>query len=147
MDEDKVKRGVRLILEGIGEDADREGLLETPDRVARMCAEIFSAVGRDNDPVEAKVFKLRGDNKIVVERDIAFYSMCEHHILPFFGRASIAYIPDGEVLGLSKLVRIEDFYTRKLQQQERLTEEIAYAVSRKDKNKGVYVLFSAEQIC
>ena len=145
-DEMKIKQGVELILEGIGEDITREGLRETPDRVARMYRELFAAVGLANDRIESKVFKI-DNNNIVVERDILFYSMCEHHILPFFGRAAIAYIPDGEVIGISKLARIVDFYARKLQLQERLTDEIARAVSYKVKNKGVYVVLSAEHLC
>ena len=146
VDEQKIKQGVALILEGIGEDVNRQGLLETPDRIARMYGELFSSVGQAEDAIDAKVFDLHSSG-IVAERDIAFYSMCEHHMLPFFGRASIAYLPDGEVIGLSKLARIVDFYARKLQLQERLTEEIAAAVSRKVKNKGVFVALSAEHLC
>jgi GTP cyclohydrolase I len=145
-DEEKIKQGVRLILEGIGEDVNRAGLLETPDRIAKMYNELFAAVGCTDDPIESKIFEVQNNN-LVVERDITFYSMCEHHMLPFFGRAAIAYIPDGEVIGLSKLVRIVDFYARKLQLQERLTNEIASAVSRKVKNKGVFVILSAEHLC
>ena len=145
-DEEKIKQGVKLILEGIGEDTKREGLLETPDRIARMYAELFSSVGCTDDFVDAKVFEAQNNN-MVVERNIVFYSMCEHHILPFFGNASIAYIPDGEVIGLSKLARVVEFYARKLQIQERLTAEIASAVSSKVKNKGVYVVLSAEHLC
>ena len=145
-DAEKIKQGVKLILEGIGEDAGREGLLETPDRVARMYGELFSSVGRAVDSIEAKVFEV-GNSGMVAERNIAFYSVCEHHLLPFFGNASIAYLPDGEVIGLSKLARIVDFYARKLQLQERLTDEIAGAVTRKVKNKGVYVVLSAEHLC
>ena len=145
-DESKIRQGIKMILEGIGEDTAREGLLETPDRIVRMYSELFAAVGCADDPIEAKVFHVE-NNGMVAERGITFYSMCEHHMLPFFGHAAIAYIPDGEVIGLSKLVRIVDFYSRKLQLQERLTEEIAQAVSRKVKNKGVYVVLSAEHLC
>lgn len=146
VDVEKIKHGVKLILEGIGEDISREGLFETPDRMAKMYGELFSAVGREDDPVEPKVFTVQNDG-MVAEHGITFYSMCEHHMLPFFGHAAIAYIPDGEVIGLSKLVRIVDFYSRKLQLQERLTDEIARAVSRKVKNKGVHVVLSAEHLC
>lgn len=142
----KIKQGVKMILEGIGEDIFREGLLETPDRIANMYGELFSSVGCEDDTVESKVFKVQ-NNGMVAEHGIKFYSMCEHHMLPFFGHASIAYIPDGEVIGLSKLIRIVDFYARKLQLQERLTTEIAGAISRKVKNKGVYVVLSAEHLC
>ncbi|MCL1808277.1 MAG: GTP cyclohydrolase I FolE [Clostridiales bacterium] len=145
-DEEKIRQGVKLILEGIGEDPSREGLLETPCRIAKMCNELFAAVGCCCDPIEAKVFAVQGSG-MVAERGISFYSICEHHMLPFFGHASIAYLPDGEVIGLSKLVRIVDFYSRKLQLQERLTDEIAQAVSRKVKNKGVHVALSAEHLC
>jgi GTP cyclohydrolase I len=145
-DEEKIIKGVKLILEGIGEDPGREGLLETPGRIAKMCGELFSAVGYTDDTIEPKVFKI-GNNNMVAERGITFYSICEHHMLPFFGQAAVAYIPDGEVIGLSKLSRIVDFYSRKLQLQEHLTEEIAEAVSRKVKNKGVYVVLSAEHLC
>jgi len=146
IDSDKIRQGVRMILEGIGEDPAREGLAETPDRIAKMYGELFSAVGCEDDPVMSKVFSAPNDS-MVAERGITFYSMCEHHMLPFFGQASIAYVPDGEVIGLSKLVRIVDFYSKKLQLQERLTDEIADAVSCKVKNKGVFVVLSAEHLC
>ena len=146
VDEEKIKQGITMILSGIGEDVNREGLRETPDRIGRMFGELFSSIGREDDVIESTVFRAEGGG-IVAERGIKFYSMCEHHMLPFFGYASIAYIPDGEVLGLSKLVRIVDFYSRKLQLQERLTDDIARSVSRKVKNKGVYVLLSAEHLC
>ena len=145
-DEAKIRQGITMILEGIGEDTQREGLIETPDRIVKMYGELFAAVGCEDDPIESKVFKIQNGG-MVAERGITFYSMCEHHMLPFFGHAAIAYIPDGEVIGLSKLVRIVDFYSRKLQLQERLTHEIAEAVSRKVKNKGVYVVLSAEHLC
>ena len=146
VNEEKIKQGVRMILEGIGEDVGREGLIDTPDRIARMYSKLFSSVGCTDDSIEAKVFAVQ-NSSIVAERDITFYSMCEHHMLPFFGRASVAYIPDGEVIGLSKLARVVEFYSRKLQLQERLTDEIARAVSRKVKNKGVLVVLSAEHLC
>lgn len=145
-DEEKVKQGVRLILEGIGEDVDREGLKETPDRIARMYRKIFSSVGCPNEDLSAKVFEIE-NNHMVIERNITYYSMCEHHLLPFFGRAAIAYVPDGEVIGLSKLARIVDFCSYKPQLQERLTDDIAHTVSRKVKNKGVFVLLEAEHLC
>ena len=146
IDEEKIRQGVKMILDGIGEDPSREGLLETPDRIGRMYCELFSSIGCEDDPIEPKVFKVQS-NGMVAERGITFYSMCEHHMLPFFGHAAIAYIPEGEVIGLSKLARIVDFYARKLQLQERLTDEIARAVSRKVKNKGVFVVLSAEHLC
>ena len=116
MDSEKIKEGVRLILEGIGEDVDREGLLETPDRIARMCGEVFS--GLDADPSEhlEKKFTATG-NDMVLEKDITFYSVCEHHLLPFYGKAHVAYIPDGKVAGLSKLARTVEVFARRPQIQ------------------------------
>ena len=145
-DEEKIIKGVKLILEGIGEDPSRKELIETPNRVAKMYKELFYAVGYADDPIKGKVFEMQNSG-MVAECGIVYYSICEHHMLPFFGHASIAYIPDGEVIGLSKLVRVVDFYSRKLQLQERLTREIASAVSRKVKNKGVFVVLSAEHLC
>ena len=102
MDEKKIQEGVRLILEGIGEDCTREGLLETPDRIARMYQEIFGGMGKDAKEHLSKTFHVK-NNEMVVEKDIVFYSTCEHHLLPFYGKAHVAYIPDGKVVGLSKL--------------------------------------------
>ena len=104
MDSNKIKEGVKLILEGIGEDVNREGLVETPDRIARMCEEIFAGLGSDASEHYNKKFTAINNN-MVIEKDIHFYSVCEHHLLPFYGCAHIAYIPDGSVAGLSKLAR------------------------------------------
>ena len=104
IDQEKVKKAVRLLLEGIGEDADREGLIETPDRIARMCEEIYGGYEEDAKEHLCKTFHVENSD-MVVEKDITFYSMCEHHLLPFYGKAHIAYIPDGKVAGLSKLAR------------------------------------------
>ena len=100
MDKDKIKQGVNLILEGVGEDVSREGLLETPDRIARMYEEIFAGLTADAGEHLAKRFHV-DNNEMVIEKDITFYSMCEHHLLPFYGKAHVAYIPDGEVVGIS----------------------------------------------
>ena len=126
MDDNKIKEGVRLILEGVGEDITREGLIETPDRIARMYHEL--AAGYEDDPAVhlSKRFHA-GSSDMVVEKDITFYSFCEHHMLPFFGKAAVAYVPDGEVVGLSKIARTVEVYARRFQLQERLTSQIADA--------------------
>ena len=146
MDSEKIKEGVRIILEGIGEDVDREGLLETPDRIARMCGEVFS--GLDADPSEhlEKKFTATG-NDMVLEKDITFYSVCEHHLLPFYGKAHVAYIPDGKVAGLSKLARTVEVFARRPQIQENMTAQIADAIERYLSPKGVMVFIEAEHMC
>ena len=125
MDKEKIARAVRDILEAIGEDPDREGLKETPDRVARMYEEVFSGLTEDAHD-HLKLFNEKGNDELVVVRDIPLYSMCEHHLLPFVGKAHIAYIPsDGKIIGLSKLARIVNVYAKRPQVQERLTTQIA----------------------
>ena len=124
IDKEKVEAGVRLILEGIGEDVNREGLLETPDRIARMYEEIFG--GMDMDAAEPLKKRFHAsNNEMVVEKDITFYSTCEHHMLPFYGKAHVAYIPNGRVIGLSKIARIADMVSKRLQLQERIGSDIA----------------------
>lgn len=146
MDDNKIKEGVRLILEGVGEDITREGLIETPDRIARMYHEL--AAGYEDDPAVhlSKRFHA-GSSDMVVEKDITFYSFCEHHMLPFFGKAAVAYVPDGEVVGLSKIARTVEVYARRFQLQERLTSQIADAFMKELKPKGVMVLIEAEHMC
>ena len=146
MDDNKIKEGVRLILEGVGEDIRREGLIETPDRIARMYHEL--AAGYEDDPAVhlSKRFHA-GSSDMVVEKDITFYSFCEHHMLPFFGKAAVAYVPDGEVVGLSKIARTVEVYARRFQLQERLTSQIADAFMKELKPKGVMVLIEAEHMC
>ena len=112
MDQDKIREGVRLLLEGIGEDVNREGLLETPDRIARMCEQIFGGLYEDPGAHLAKQFQAVNNN-MVLEKDILFYSVCEHHLLPFYGKAHVAYIPDGRVAGLSKLARTVEVFARR----------------------------------
>ncbi|MCM1024830.1 MAG: GTP cyclohydrolase I FolE [Roseburia sp.] len=146
MDQQKIKEGVRLLLEGIGEDIDREGLRETPDRIARMYQEIFGGMQEDPAAPLSRVFTVE-DSEIVLERDIVFYSMCEHHMLPFFGRAHVAYLPDGKVAGLSKLARTVEIYAKRLQIQERLTGQIADALMENLAPKGVMVVLEAEHMC
>ena len=146
MDQEKIKAGVRLILEGIGEDVEREGLLETPDRIARMCEQIFSGMSEDPAVHLAKQFTAT-NNHIVLEKDIGFYSVCEHHLLPFFGKAHVAYIPDGTVAGLSKLARTVEVFARRPQIQENMTAQIADALEKHLHPKGVMVVVEAEHLC
>ena len=146
MDYEKIKAGVELMLEGIGEDINREGLLETPDRIARMCAEIYGGLYEDASVHLKKQFTVER-NDIVIEKDITFYSMCEHHLMPFYGKAHIAYIPNGKVTGLSKLARTVDVYARRPQIQERLTVQIADALERVLDPKGIMVMLEAEHTC
>ena len=146
MDMEKIERAVRDILEAIGEDPDRESLAETPRRVAEMYAEIFS--GLHEDPAKhIKIFTEQHDEMVIV-RDIPLYSMCEHHLLPFVGRAHIAYIPrSGQVIGLSKLARIVGCYARRPQLQERLTAQIADFLEKSLTPQGVAVIIEAEHLC
>ena len=146
MDYNKIKAGVRLILEGIGEDVEREGLLETPDRIARMCGEIYGGLYEDPAKHLQKQFTAANDG-MVVETDITFYSTCEHHLLPFYGKAHIGYIPDGRVAGLSKLARTVDVFARRPQIQENMTAQIAQALAEHLKPKGVIVMVEAEHTC
>lgn len=146
MDSEKIKQGVRLILEGIGEDVNREGLLETPDRIARMYEEIYGGLYEDAGEHLAKVFHT-DNNEMVVERDIVFYSTCEHHLLPFYGKAHVAYIPNGEVVGISKLARTVEVFARRPQIQEQLTTQIADAINSHLNPKGVMVMLEAEHMC
>lgn len=146
MDQEKIKAAVRLLLEGIGEDTEREGLLETPDRIARMYGEICGGMEQDVSEILSKTFRTES-TEMVLERDIVFYSMCEHHMLPFFGKVHIAYIPDGKIVGLSKLARCVEVYARRLQLQERMTDQIAEALMEHLAPKGVMVLTEAEHMC
>ena len=146
MDYEKIKAGVRLMLEGIGEDVNREGLLETPDRIARMCAEIYGGLYEDPAVHLKKQFTAEG-NDMVVEKDIIFYSTCEHHLLPFYGKAHIGYLPNGKVVGLSKLARTVDVFARRPQIQEKMTAQIAKALEESLSPKGVIVMLEAEHTC
>ena len=146
VDENKIRTAIALILEAIGEDPNREGLKETPDRIARMYTEIFAGLEEDAKDHLSKTFKIE-DNNVVIEKDIQFYSMCEHHLLPFYGKVHIAYIPDGMVAGLSKLARTVDVYAKRPQLQERLTSQIADAIYQNLKAKAVLVVVEAEHLC
>ena len=147
LDRDKITQGVRLILEGLGRHADERVLAETPGRVADAYAEIFA--GQDVRPEDVvKVFREGGYDEMVLVRDIPFYSMCEHHLLPFHGRARVAYIPQhGRITGISKLARVVELHARRLQVQERMTADIADALTRALKPRGVMVVVQAEHLC
>ena len=146
MDKEKIKEGVRLILEGIGEDIHREGLLETPDRIARMYEEL--AAGYTDSAAEHLRKRFHVDsNDMVIEKDIPFYSFCEHHMLPFYGTAAVAYIPNKEVVGLSKIARTLEVYAKRFQLQERLTSQVADIFMEELKPQGVMVLIQAEHMC
>ena len=146
VDRKKVEQAVRLLLEGIGEDPNREGLLETPERIARMYEEICGGMDESAEVHLRKTFTAE-NTEMVVEKDITFYSMCEHHMMPFYGKAHIAYIPDGKVVGLSKLARTVEVYAKRLQIQEKMTVEIADALMEYLAPKGVMVLLEAEHMC
>ncbi|MBE6048076.1 MAG: GTP cyclohydrolase I FolE [Clostridium sp.] len=146
IDKEKAKQGVRLILEAIGENPDREGLLETPDRIARMYEEIYSGIGATAEEHLTKTFTVES-NDLVIEKDITFYSTCEHHLVPFYGKVHIAYIPNGKVVGLSKLARTVEVYSKRPQLQERLTKDIADAIMRYLNPQGVFVYVEAEHMC
>lgn len=144
----RIEAAVREILDAIGEDVDRDGLLDTPSRVARMYAEITSGLREDPKEHLYKVFDVSHDEMIMV-REIPLYSMCEHHLLPFHGQAHVAYIPkpDGRITGLSKIARLVDGYARRPQVQERLTRQIADAVQEVLDPAGVLVVVEAEHMC
>lgn len=146
IDQEKIRQGVKLLLEGIGEDMNREGLLETPDRIARMYEEIYGGMEEDAGVYLKKCFHVVG-SEMVIEKDITFYSTCEHHLLPFYGKVHIAYIPDGKVTGLSKLARTVEVFAKRLQLQEQLTGQIADALMKYLQPKGVMVLVEAEHMC
>lgn len=146
VDKQKVEQAIRLLLEGIGEDITREGLIDTPDRIARMCEEIYGGLDQEADHHLLKQFPVE-NNEIVLEKNITFYSMCEHHLMPFYGKAHVAYIPDGKVVGLSKLARTVEVYARRLQIQERMTAQIADDIMKYLAPQGVMVMLEAEHMC
>jgi GTP cyclohydrolase IA len=147
-DASKVEEGVRLILEGIGEEPGRDGLKETPRRVAEMYREVFAGLHQEPDAVVDAVFDVSHDEMIMV-RDIDVESLCEHHLLPFAGKAHVAYVPggDGRITGLSKLARLVDVLAKRPQVQERLTTQIADVLERSLKPRGVFVVIEAEHLC
>jgi GTP cyclohydrolase I len=147
-DQQKVEDGVRLILEGIGEDPGRGGLKETPRRVADMYREVFAGLHQDPDAVVDAVFDVGHDEMIMV-KDIPLYGICEHHLVSFLGKAHVAYVPgqDGRITGLSKLARLVDLLAKRPQVQERLTTQIADVLERTLKPRGVFVVIEAEHLC
>lgn len=148
MDTAKIEQGVRLILEGVGEDPAREGLLDTPRRVAAMYEEIFAGLDQDAAEHFCVTFN-EAHQEMVLIRDIPLYSVCEHHLLPFLGRAHVAYIPgkSGRICGLSKLARVVDVFAKRPQVQERLTSQIADTIVEHLQPQGVIVVIEAEHLC
>ena len=147
VDQEKIRVAVASIIEAIGEDPARESLRDTPQRVAAMYAELFSGLYAD-PKAELRVDFEEGYEEMVIMRDISFYSMCEHHLLPFYGKAHIAYIPaEGKIVGLSKLVRVIDTVARRPQLQERLTSTVADVINEELDPKGVAVVVEAEHLC
>jgi GTP cyclohydrolase IA len=148
MDRDKIAEGVRLILEGVGEDPAREGLADTPRRVADMYAEIFAGLEQDAADHFCVTFN-EGHQEMVLVRDIPLYSICEHHLVPFMGKAHVAYIPgkEGRICGLSKLARVVDVFARRPQVQERMTSQIADTIVENLDPQGVMVVIEAEHLC
>ncbi len=147
MNKKRIEEAMRMILEAIGEDPEREDLVATPSRVAQMYEEIFQGI--DKDPREELEVLLSEDHEeIVLLKDVPLYSICEHHMLPFIGRVHLAYIPkEGRVTGLSKLVRVVEILSKRLQVQERLTTQIADIIMEKLKPRGVMVIIEAEHLC
>jgi GTP cyclohydrolase I len=147
-DRAKVVEGVTRILEGIGEDPSRPGIAGTPERVAEMYGELFAGIGAD--PIQVvNVIPGAGHDEMIMVRDIPLYSICEHHLIPFVGKAHVAYVPhrDGRITGLSKIARLVDLLSKKLQVQERLTTEIADALDQALEPRGVFVMLEAEHLC
>jgi len=148
VDKDKIKRAIRDILEAIGEDPDREGLVDTPKRIANMYEEIFDGIGQDEGKHLEIFFEEDDHEELVLVKDIPFYSTCEHHLVPFFGKAHVGYIPrNGKLTGLSKLARVVETVARRPQLQERLTSSIADAMVEKLDPAGVIVVVEAEHMC
>jgi GTP cyclohydrolase IA len=146
IDHDRIRKAVREILLAIGEDPDREGLVETPDRVARMYAEVFQGIHQDPTVHLSKLFTQEYDEMVLI-KDIRFESFCEHHLLPFVGKAHVAYLPKGRIVGLSKVPRVIDVLSRRPQVQERLTKEVAELLMGELDALGVAVVIEAEHSC
>ncbi|SHJ91256.1 GTP cyclohydrolase I [Hathewaya proteolytica DSM 3090] len=146
IDKEKIENAVEMLLQGIGEDPNREGLKDTPQRIARMFQEIFAGMEEEPSKHLSKTFQVE-NNEMVMERDITFHSMCEHHLMPFFGKVHIAYVPNGKVVGISKLARTVEVFARRLQIQEKMTAQIAHAIMNELNPKGVMVMVEAEHLC
>lgn len=147
IDQGRIEKAVREIIEALGEDPEREGLVETPERVASFYAEVFDGLHRDPGDVIDAFFGEEHYQEIVMVREIPFYSMCEHHFVPFHGQAHVAYIPRGRVTGLSKLARLVEGFARRPQMQERLTAQVADALAERLEPLGVMVVVEAEHLC
>ena len=147
VDKERIKKAVREILEAIGEDPDREGLVQTPDRVARMYEEIFCGLHQDPREHLKVLFADEKHEEMVVVKDIDFFSLCEHHILPFYGKAHVAYIPNGYITGLSKIARVVDIFSHRLQVQERMTCQIKECIQQALNPLGVMVVLEAQHMC
>ena len=147
IDRARIEKAMREILEALGEDPDREGLVETPERVARFYSEVFEAIHRDPGEVIDAFFGEEHYEEIVMVREIPFYSMCEHHFVPFHGQAHVAYLPRGRVTGLSKLARLVEGFARRPQMQERLTAQVANCLYDRLEPHGVLVVVEAEHLC
>lgn len=146
MDKKKIEQGVRLILEGIGEDPERPGLKDTPKRMARMYEEIFAGLKGEPEKL-LKIIEGETHDEMILIKDIPFYSICEHHLLPFIGRAHIAYIPAGNIVGLSELAKVLEHLAKRPQVQERLTSQLADMIMDRLKPKGSMVIIDAEHLC
>ena len=146
MNEELIKQATELFLAGVGEDNQREGLKKTPERVAKMMGEILSGCETDLTNIEKSVFK-DDFSDIVLVKDIEFYSICEHHLVPFFGKAHIAFVPNGNLIGLSKIPRLVDVYAKRLQVQERMTKQIAEQMEKLLDPKGVAISIEASHLC
>ncbi len=146
VDQDRIKRAVKEIILAVGEDISRPGLEDTPDRIAEMYAELFSGLGKDPAEELSTSFE-EGHREMVILKDIPFYSLCEHHFLPFFGAAHVGYIPSGRILGLSKVARALEVLARRPQVQERLTTQLADAMMKVVSPVGVAVVVEAEHLC
>lgn len=146
MSSEKLKKFTQLLLESIGDDPNRDGLKETPDRFSEACKKLYSGYGKKPEDI-LKVFDGGDYDEMIVVKNIEFYSTCEHHLIPFFGKAHIGYIPNGKVIGLSKIPRLIEIFSRRLQNQERLTSQIAGALNEILNPKGVGVIMEAKHLC
>lgn len=146
VDYERIEAAVREIIAAVGEDPEREGLIETPQRIARMYGDLFSGIGQDPREVLTKGFE-ESHKEMVVLKDVPFYSLCEHHFLPFHGKAHVGYVPEGRVVGVSKLARVVDVVARRPQLQERLTSQVADAIMDGLSPDGVAVVVEAEHLC
>lgn len=147
VDQAAISAAVRQILVAVGEDPDREGLKDTPDRVGRLYAELFEGLKQNPEEILGSVFQEDGHREIVMVKDIPFYSMCEHHLIPFHGKAHVAYLPNGALTGLSKLARLVEAFAKRPQMQERLTSQVADTLMDVMDPLGVMVVIEAEHLC